>query len=292
MMAPRRSGTAPGIAADGATPLAIICGGGNVPFKVANAARDAGRPVYLIGIEGAADADIANWPHDWFSWGEVGRLFKLLKAAHCRDVVFVGHVHRPSFRELRLDLGAILELPRLLAFLIGGDDKILSGVIRYFEDKGIQVHGAHEIAPALILGAGAVGRHKPGRKVRGDIALGFRAAATLGAFDIGQGVVVENGLVLAVEAAEGTDRMLARVAELRKGRARGAGVFVKRAKPGQELRIDMPTIGERTVERVAEAGLAGIAVQAGHTIAADREALAEAADRAGIFVVGMIPEDA
>jgi hypothetical protein len=262
-----------------------------VPFKVAVAARAAGRPVYLIGIEGAADAAIADWPHDWFNWGEVGRLFRLLKKANCREVVFVGHVHRPSFKDLRLDLGAVLRLPRLLAFLIGGDDKILTGVIRYFEDRGIQVHGAHEIAPELVLAEGAVGRHKPGRKVRADIETGFRAAAALGRFDIGQGVVVENGLVLAVEAAEGTDRMLARVAELREGRARGAGVLVKRAKPGQELRIDMPTIGERTVEGVARAGLAGIAIQAGHTIAADREALAEAANQAGIFVIGMNPAE-
>lgn len=291
MSAPRSGNLAPDAAAQADRPLAIICGGGQVPFRVAAAARAAGRPVYLIGIEGAADPEIAEWPHDWFNWGEVGKLFRLLKKADCRDVVFVGHVHRPSFKELRLDLGAVLHLPRLLAFLIGGDDKILSGVIRYFEDRGIEVHGAHEIDPGLVLGEGPVGRYKPGRRMRADIETGFSVAAVLGRIDIGQGVVVENGLVLAVEAAEGTDRMLARVAELREGRARGAGVLVKRAKPGQELRIDMPTIGRRTVERAVRAGLAGIAVQAGHTIAADREALAAAADKAGIFVIGMKAAD-
>jgi UDP-2,3-diacylglucosamine hydrolase len=153
------------------------------------------------------------------------------------------------------------------------------------------VRGAHEIAPELVAAEGVLGRHRPGKRDHADIALAMKVAYRLGELDVGQGAVVSRGYVLAVEAAEGTDRMLARCGELRQwGRARSGrrmGVLVKRPRPGQEIRLDMPAIGPATIDRAAEAGLAGIGVMAGKVLLVDRSKLIEQADAAGLFVIGV-----
>jgi DUF1009 family protein len=175
----------------------------------------------------------------------------------------------------------------------GGDDHLLSGVARIFEDHGFRLLGAHEVAPDILVGEGPLGAHKPGDTDAADIARGLALLHAIGPYDVGQAAVISNNHVLALEASEGTDGMLARVAELRRAgrvRARKGGVLVKAPKPGQDRRFDLPSIGPRTVENADAAGLSGIAVIAGGTIVAEPQALIAAADKAGLFVIGIRDE--
>jgi DUF1009 family protein len=196
----------------------------------------------------------------------------------------IGSMVRPSFWQIRFDLTTLMLLPRIAAAFHGGDDHILSSGVRLIEEQGFRVLGAHEVAPEILVPEGPLGRAQPSERDRADIELALAYLRATGLFDVGQAVVVS------VEAAEGTDQMLARVAELRAaGRVRtpaGSGVLVKSPKLGQDLRFDMPSIGPLTVVGVARAGLAGIAVVAGSTIVAEPEQLIAAADRANVFVVG------
>ncbi len=276
--------------------LAILAGSGPFPGYLAQSALAAGRPVHVIGFKGEADPGIAKYPHSWVKLGEVGKLLSILKANDCRELVIIGGVSRPDLTNVRFDLGAIKILPLLLSLTIGGDDKVLARIVRYFEDKGYRVRGAGDVAPNLLVGAGKLGAKAPSREDAIDIALGFEVIAALGRFDIGQATVVVRGHVLAVEAAEGTDAMLARTAALRQWGRRGrddrSGVLVKAPKPQQDKRVDLPTIGPATVAAVAAAGLAGIAVAAGEVLIAEREATVAAADKAGIFLFGRVmPSD-
>ena len=277
-------------AADG--PLAIICGGGSLPFAVADAATKRGRRVVLFAIRGAADPErIAQYPHQWGSVGQFGRLQRMLNDAGCREVVFIGSLVRPAFWQLRLDFKTLTLLPRLAAAFRGGDNHLLSGVGDIFERNGFRLLGAHEVAPEILMPESALGKTHPSDQDRNDIETGFAYLRAAGPYDVGQAVVVSDRHVLAVEAIEGTDRMLARVAELRaSGSIRapaGRGVLVKAPKPAQDRRFDLPSIGPQTIEGVAKAGLAGLAVVAGETIIAEPAQVAAAADRLNVFVTGM-----
>jgi DUF1009 family protein len=183
-------------------------------------------------------------------------------------------------------------MPRVIRMFRGGDDHLMSGIMKVFEELGFRPVGAHEIAPEILMPEGAIGQLQPSARNQVDIALGLALLRAIGRFDVGQGTIVAGGHVLAVEAAEGTDEMLAQVAELRrKGRIRvPGGVLVKAPKPGQDRRIDLPTIGPQTIAGAARAGLAGIAVVAGEAIMAEPAIVAAAADRARIFIVGMRPD--
>jgi UDP-2,3-diacylglucosamine hydrolase len=270
-------------------PLAIIAGGGTLPSALADAAVAQGRAVHVIGIRGEADAKISRFPHTWLKWGEVGKLFATLDDQGCRDLVIIGSVSRPDLANVRFDFGAIKNLPFLLGLGVGGDDQVLSSVVRFLEGKGYRVYGAGEVAPELLAAEGTLGAKAPSPEDRADIEAGFRVVSALGRLDVGQAAVVVKGRVLAVEAAEGTNAMLARCDEMRKGagRRRGlAGVLVKAPKPGQEERVDLPTIGPETVEMAAQAGLAGIAVAAGRVLIADRDATIAAAGQHGLFLIG------
>ena len=272
-------------------PLAIICGGGAFPLAVAEGARRAGREVVLFPVRGFADAAFEAWPHVWISLGRFGFLRSELRRRGCRDVVFIGNVLRPRIRDLQLDWATLRLLPRAVAMLRGGDDYLLTGLGRLMEESGFRLVGAHEVAPEILMPAGQLGAVAPDAGAREDIARGRAALAVMGPLDIGQGLVVMNRHVVAVEAAEGTDLMLARVAELRaNGRIKmpaRCGVLVKRPKAGQDLRIDLPSFGARTVEGAARAGLAGIALEAGGVIVADSAALIRLADEKGLFILGV-----
>ncbi|MBX6425861.1 MAG: UDP-2,3-diacylglucosamine diphosphatase LpxI [Variibacter sp.] len=280
-------------AAGDAGPVAIICGGGPLPAAVAEAAVRAGRDVYLLAIEGWADAAaVGRFRHDWIKLGQFGRIRRLMRAQGCRDVVFIGNVLRPSVRMLSLDWLTLRLLPRALDLARGGDDRLLSGLGRIFEEHGFRVVGAHELAPEILVPEGPLGRVAPSARDAADAVRGFAVIEAIGAFDIGQAAVVADGHVLAVEAVEGTDNMLARIADLREeGRVRtppGVGVLVKAPKPQQDRRLDLPAIGPRTVENVRRAGLAGVAVRAGEVIVAEPAAVVSAADAAGLFVAGFV----
>jgi DUF1009 family protein len=273
-------------------PLAIICGGGSFPGAVADAVAARGRRPVMFGIKGWADPQmIGRYVHHWIAIGQAGRFLRLAKAENCREVLFIGTVLRPPIKELRLDWHTIRLMPRVIRFFRGGDDKLLSGVAGIVESGGLRVVGVKDVAPELFVPEGVLGRHRPLDRDRTDIDRALKLIAALGPFDVGQAAVVANGHVIAVEAAEGTDHMLARIAELRRlGRVTsppGVGVLVKAPKPGQDRRFDLPSIGPRTIELVARAGLAGLAVAAGSTMVAEPEQAIAAADNAQIFVVGV-----
>lgn len=273
-----------------AEPLAILAGGGSVPVIVASAAVRAGRPVVVVGIRGEADHRITAFPHRWVGWGDVGRLLTTLKTHRTQDLVLVGRIgSRPNYRRLPLDRGGRLSINAILRIFDGGDNAVLLGAVRLFESRGFRIVGAHEIARELVMPAGRLGRVQAAPAQWQDAELAFAAAKAIGKLDIGQAAVVVSGRVMATEGAEGTDGMLERVAALRQaGRiawSGQAGVLAKCAKPHQDLRVDMPTIGPDTVRMVAEAGLAGLVVEAGQVMLAEREETIRAANAHGLFLI-------
>jgi DUF1009 family protein len=270
----------------------MLCGGGSLPLAVADKVSKSGRAVVLFPLRGAAEGTaVERFPHHWIHIGQIGKFMRLARAAGCRDVVCIGSLVRPSLWQVHPDLKGLSVLPRVLAAYRGGDNHLLTGMGKVLEHDGFRLLGAHEVAPDILMPEGVLGSVQASERDLGDIALGLDYLHTAGKFDIGQAVVVAGLHVLAVEAAEGTDAMLARVAEMRtNGRVRaasGTGILVKAPKPAQDRRFDLPSIGPRTVEGAAAAGLAGIAVVAGSTIVAEVERLVSAADRANIFVLGV-----
>jgi UDP-2,3-diacylglucosamine hydrolase len=271
--------------------LGILAGGGRLPGTVAAAAHAAGRAVFLIGLEGFADpAVLAPWPHEVVRMLAAGRILAALRAHGCRDLVLVGPVRRPSLLDLRPDAEGARILGRIGRAAFAGDDGLLAAVVRVFAEEGFRVLGLHEVLSEALGPAGLLSRAAPDAVAMADIRRGVAVARALGAIDVGQGCVVQQGIVLAVEAAEGTDAMLQRVAALREaGRIRlprGVGVLVKAPKQRQDRRFDLPSIGPDTVLHAAQAGLAGIAIVAGGTILAEPQRLVEAADANGLFVLG------
>jgi len=273
---------------DGA--LAIICGGGTLPFAVADAVTKCGRRVVLFAIRGWADPKrVVDYPHYWAALGQFGAFCRLARREGCQDVVLIGSMMRPAIWQIRPDLKTLRLLPRIFGIFRGGDDYLLKGVAAIFEEHGFRLLGAHAVAPEILMPEGALGRERPTERDNADIAKGLAFLTAASPFDVGQAVVVADARVLAIEAAEGTDSLLERIAQLRQtGRiASGRGVLVKAAKRNQDRRLDLPSIGPQTVEGAARAGLAGIAVVAGSTVVAEPAQIGAIADRAGLFVLGL-----
>ena len=269
-------------------PLGIVAGGGTLPGKVAAAAHAAGRRVLLVGLEGFAEpAVLAPWPHEVIRIGAAGRILAVLRAHGCLDLVLVGAVKRPSLLHLRPDAEGTRILARIGRAAFAGDDGLLGALIRVLGEEGFRVLGAHEVMAEALGPAGLLSRTAPDALALADVARGVAVAHALGAADVGQGCVVQQGIVLAVEAVEGTDAMLARCAAL--ARPGPGGVLVKVVKPGQDRRADLPTIGPRTIESLVAAGLRGVAFEAGGTIVAERGVTVAAADEALVFVLGLDP---
>ncbi len=268
--------------ASGALPLpvAVICGGGRLPVEVIASVVESGRRVVAVAIKGEADTGVDAYNPAYLGWGQIGKLATLLEREGCREIVMIGSVtRRPELREIVGDLGTMRRLPKIVASLAGGDDSILKKIIRLFEDEGFRVIGAHEVAPGLLARSGTIVGKDPGAAAALDLKLAREAVIALGRLDIGQAAVSVAGRVIAVEGAEGTDAMLERCRAVReRGRVKGrGGVLVKCAKPGQDMRVDLPTVGPETVRAAANAGLSGIGIEAGRVLIAERartEALA------------------
>ncbi len=213
---------------------------------------------------------------------------QLLREYGCRDLVLVGPVRRPSLLHLRPDAEGTKILARIGRAAFAGDDGLLAAVVKVLGEEGFRVLGAHEVLAEVLAPKGLLTAAAPDAQAMSDIGRAITVARALGAVDVGQGCVVQQGLVLAVEAAEGTDAMLARCRGL--GRSGYGGVLVKLVKPGQDRRTDLPTIGPRTVAEAIAAGLRGIAYDASGTILAERDATIAAADAGGLFLLGLDPE--
>ncbi len=272
--------------------LAVLAGRGEFPLRVAGAAAAQGASVYVAVLTGAGDpSDYAAYDAKEYRLGQLGRFLDEIKRRQVDEIVMVGALPRPSFGSLAPELSTLKYLPHFARAFQGGDDHLLRGVVSFFEGQGLRVLGPADIAPDLVAPIGALGRHKPSAAAREAIATGFNLLAALSPFDMGQAAIVADHRVVAVEAAEGTDAMIERVADLiQTGRlklGKGDGVLVKAPKLGQDLRVDMPAIGPDTVARVAAAGLAGIAVKAGCVLIGDRERLPTLADASGLFIEGV-----
>jgi hypothetical protein len=265
--------------------LGVIAGGGELPARLVAACRAEGREVFVLAITGHAEAGrLAAVPQAWIRLGEVGRGIDILKENGVGELVMAGPVRRPSLRDLCPDWRTARFFARLGVKALG-DDGLLKAVIGELESEGFRVVAVHSILGDLLAESGVWGCHQPDDQAMADIERGLAVASGLGALDVGQAVVVQQGIVLGVEAAEGTDRLLARCGELRRNGP--GGVLVKVAKPGQEKRVDLPTIGVETVKNSAAAGLRGVAVEAGAAIVVNRPEVVAEADAAGLFVCGV-----
>jgi DUF1009 family protein len=274
------------------SPIGLIAAGGSLPFAVADSLVARSISPVFFALRGVCDpVEVARFRHHWISIGQLGRLANLLRAENCRDLVFIGALVRPALSEIRLDWKTVRAMASVLKAFRGGDDHLLSSVGRILEKDGFRMVGMKDVAPDLLMPSGCLTRAAPNDDANADIGKGREVLRALSPFDIGQAAIVIDGHVLGVEDIEGTDGLLARVSRLRaEGRIRakaGRGVLVKAPKSGQDLRFDLPTLGARTIEGAAAAQLAGIAVIAGNTLVAEPQAMVEAADKAGLFVVGL-----
>ena len=270
--------------------LGLIAGGGALPVSVAARCEAEGRPVFVVRLAGFADVHLARYPGLEAGMAEFGKILSALKNAGCTGVCFAGTVSRPDFKTLKPDLKGATLLPGIIAAATKGDDALLRKILAVFEGEGYLIEGADDILGGETLPGGALGAVQPTEAQLADLRKALHVAEKAGELDIGQGAVVCDGLVLAVEAQEGTDAMLARVAglpaDLRGSGTARNGVLGKAPKPIQDLRVDMPVMGARTVELAAAAGLAGVGGVAGKLILIDRAGLIAAADRLGLFVWG------
>ena len=270
--------------------LGIVAGGGILPKRLVDRCRNEGRPYSLVCLkdfalpETAADGECL-----WCRMGEIGKLLSYFRKNDVRQIVMIGGVRRPSLLQVRPDWWTTKFLFKI-GFKAFGDDNLLSSIIKGVEAEGFQFIGIHEVMPDLLADEGVWGKVKPDEQAWSDIDHGIKIALGLGALDVGQSVVVQQNIVLGVEAVEGTDALISRCKDLK--REGVGGVLVKTKKPRQEKRADLPTIGVQTVVNAYDAGLRGIAIQAGNALVADRPAVIAKADELGLFIVGVKCDDA
>jgi len=264
--------------------LGLIAGLGELPVRIAEEAKQGGRDVFVLRIAGFVEPALESFAGSIVGVGEIGKQIKLLKAANCDEVVFAGIVKRPDFKNLKLDMKGAWLLPKVIAAARKGDDALLRTLVDVFEKEGFEVVGADDISSGLLAPLGVIGGIDPDEAILSDLRRAAHIAKIIGKEDIGQGCVVRDGLVLAVEAQEGTDLMLQRVASLSDHDT--GGVLVKRPKPIQERRIDLPTIGVSTIKVAASAGLKAIGLEAGGALILDVEGCKELASELGMTIYG------
>ncbi|OJF89969.1 LpxI family protein [Pararhizobium antarcticum] len=272
--------------------LAIIAGSGLLPLHVAEAARRHGENPFIIALANESDRDWSDFENTTLGIGNFKAISSLFRNAGIGRVVLSGAVRRrPDWRDIKPTLKSLARVPSVLRTLLsGGDDAVLKMAIELIETNGARVIGVQDIVPELLATVGPLGGREPGAEDQADIEIAEAAAIALGHLDVGQGAVAVGGRVVALEGPEGTDAMLERVARLKAdGRisARRRGVLVKLCKPQQDVRADLPSIGPSTIAHAAAAGLAGVAVEAGRALVLERAELIAAADKAGLFVIGV-----
>ncbi|MGH6991808.1 MAG: LpxI family protein [Caulobacteraceae bacterium] len=271
--------------------LGLLAGGGALPVLLARHCRKIGQPIFVLRLAGAPQPELVEFDGSEARLDQVGASVEALRRAGCAEICLAGTVARPDFTRLEPDALALRLLPGALAAAFKGDDALLSFMLRAFEEEGFRAVGADEVMAELLLRPGALGDHHPSSRDEADMARAFEAARAIGALDIGQGAVACGGIVLALEAQEGTDAMLRRTAALptaiRGSPRRRRGVLVKACKPGQDRRVDLPTIGPATIRLAGRAGLAGVAGEPGGLLVLDMDDVRGLADRLGLFVVGI-----
>jgi UDP-2,3-diacylglucosamine hydrolase len=258
-------------------PVGLIAGSGRLPLLFAEAAARAGRTVITVAHEGETDPALPAAA--WIKLGQLGRIVEVLRAAGADEAVFCGGIRKPRLFDVRPDWLGLKALARMRSF---GDDAALRAIAAALEEEGVRIVSPMPFVPDLAAARGPLGKRKLSDEQRRDAETGLAAARALGAADIGQTVVVKSGVVLAVEAVEGTDACIARGGALGKG-----AVVVKARKPQQDHRFDTPAVGPKTVDALIAAGCAALAVEAGAALVLDRAEMAQRADRGGIAVEGI-----
>ncbi len=274
--------------------IGLIAGGGDLPLWIARDRAERSLPTYIIALKGLADTRLDAYEGARFGLGELGRVIKTLKKEQCEAVCFAGLVRRPNFKSLKIDWGGMRRLPHILSAARQGDDALLRSLMHIFEKEGFTYISQKDMAHNLLAGRGVLGAVSPRPEDEEDIEKACLIARAIGRLDIGQGVVVCRGVVLAVEAQEGTNAMLRRLMDLEQ-HLRGTpehpfGVLAKMVKPTQDTRIDVPTLGPKTLEKAAEAGLVGLVFEAGKSFLLEREELIRLADDKGLFLMGVESE--
>lgn len=266
--------------------LGIVAGSGSLPSALIHECQKTGRPFCVIALKGHANPDLmpTDIPVKWIRLGAVGRGFCEMKKQGATQIVLIGGVRRPSLKELCPDLRGLKFFAKIGLKALG-DDGLLRAVIGEIEGDGFEVVGIDDIMPSLLAPKGVLGKNIPTEADEADIKRGVEVAKLLGQADVGQGVIVQQGLVLSVEGIEGTANLIKRTKTLK--RSGGGGVLVKVSKPQQERRVDLPTIGMKTVRDMKEAGFKGIAVEANAVLIADCDKTMRLADKLGIFIVGV-----
>lgn len=270
--------------------LGIIAGGGTLPKTLINYCIQNKIPYFVLAVSGnASESDFsADIPHLFIRIGQAGTGLKHLKEEKVQDIIMIGTIRRPTLADLVPDL-------RTAAFFskIGlkslGDDGILRALIKEIENEKMKVLGIHEIMPELLLPSGVLTSQKPDKQALADIKRGIQAAIKLGELDIGQSVVVQQGLVLGLEGIEGTDELIKRCGTYKR---KGDGpVLVKLRKTTQDMRVDLPTIGVKTIENAHQSGLRGLAVHAENALIADKENVIKLANKYKMFLIGINPAE-
>ena len=270
--------------------LGIIAGGGAIPRLLISYCQKTELPYFVLAIEGNADRAIFSdeIPHQWIRIGQAGTGFKRLAEEKVQDVVMIGTIHRPTLAELVPDLRTAAFFAKIGLRALG-DDGILRALVKEIEAENMKVLGVHEVMPELLVKEGHLTKAKPDKQAMADIMRGVEVALALGKMDVGQSVVVQQGLVLGVEGIEGTDELIKRCGTYR--RKGEGGVLVKLRKPNQDMRIDLPTVGVKTVETAHNSGLKGIAVHAGNALMVEEAEVIKRADEYKMFIVGINPAE-
>lgn len=268
--------------------LGVIAGGGSLPGRLLHACDKKKITPFVVGLEGQTDPGIIDGHnHLWARLGQAGKIIKTLQKHEVKDLVLIGSIHRPSLAELKPDLKTA-QFYAKLGMRALGDNDLLTALRKELESEGFTIHGVHEFAEDLLMPVGAVGKYEPKKEDQPGIERALEASRSLGLLDVGQSVIVQQGMILGVEAAEGTDQLIKRCKHLmRKGRG---GILVKTCKPQQDKDFDLPTIGPRTIKNAADSGLVGIVAQAGSSLLVEPEEVARLADKYKIFVIGMETE--
>jgi DUF1009 family protein len=270
--------------------LGLLAGGGPFPARVADAAVRSGHEIFVVCLKGFCDpADYQRFPHAVERLGAGGTIIQRLKDEGASHIVLAGKVKRPSMLSLLPDVWMAKAMARVGVAILSGDDALFKAVVRVLGEEGFEIVSPQSLLEdSTAAEAGLLAGAEPDAMARADIARGIEALRCLAPVDVGQAVVVQQGMVLGIEAVEGTDALIARAGDLR--RDGPGGVLVKLSKTGQEMRIDAPVVGPMTVAGARSAGLRGIAIEAGRTILAERAATLEAAEAAGLFVLAVDPE--
>jgi len=273
--------------------LGLIAGGGDLPKFVTRAASEEGYVVTTIGLKGFANPDDYSGAK-FLKIAEFGKIVKGLKKSKCTHVCFAGIVKRPDFKSLKPDLKAMLHMPGALKAARKGDDALMRYLLTLFEKEGFEIIAPQDLCQSLLVRDGILTDIPIANDHKADVLKACKIAKEMGRLDIGQGAVVADGIVLAVEAQEGTDFMLARIAdelpsEIKGDTLKRKGVLAKMLKPQQDSRVDLPTIGPKTIELASQACLAGIVVEADQAFIFDRAKTIELANEAGLFIAGLPP---